>query len=230
MLSIGTDYVLNRSLLVGAMVQFDSMKQRSNSDATDVRGSGWMAGPYATVRVSENLFWQSRAAWGQSTNTVSPFVTYSDRFATERWLASSTLTGRWDLGAWSFRPAASVSYMEDAAQSYIDTFGVAIPFVKSRLGQAKAGPEVRYRFDLGGMVFEPHAGAQVIWNFAHDTAAVGFASANDASGPVGTRGRAELGLRAMTLGGAASTYPAVMTESARTAIPPSPARVHYECR
>jgi hypothetical protein len=53
----------------------------------------WMAGPYATVRLSENLFWQVRGAWGQSSNTVSPFLTYTDSFDITRWLVSSTLTG-----------------------------------------------------------------------------------------------------------------------------------------
>ena len=48
LLSIGTDYVLNPSFLIGAMVQFDSMQQRSEAKVTDVRGKGWMAGPYAT--------------------------------------------------------------------------------------------------------------------------------------------------------------------------------------
>jgi outer membrane autotransporter protein len=89
------------------------------------------------------------------------------------------------------------------SKSYIDTFGVAIPGVKSRLGQAKAGPEIGYRYQLGqGVVLEPRAGLQVIWNFAGDTVASGFTQINgDPAGPVGVRGRAEIGLRASTSGG-----------------------------
>ena len=88
LVSIGADYVLNRSLLVGTMVQFDSMQQRSNTQMTDVRGHGWMAGPYATLRLSENVFLQARGAWGRSSNFVSPFLTYTDTFDSERWLVS----------------------------------------------------------------------------------------------------------------------------------------------
>ncbi len=200
--SIGADYVLSRSLLVGTMVQFDSLQQRSGSRATDVRGHGWLAGPYATLRLSPNVFWQVRGAWGQSSNTVSPFLTYTDSFDSTRWLVSSTLAGRWRSGAWSFRPSASISYMEDVSRSYADTFGLVIPSVKSSLGQAKAGPEVSYRLDLGHTVIEPHAGVQVIYNFANETSAAGFGQVGgEATGPAGTRGRVELGVRALTSGG-----------------------------
>jgi outer membrane autotransporter protein len=192
--------VLNRSLLVGTMVQFDSMRQRSASLATDVSGQGWMAGPYATLRLSEHVFWRIRGAWGQSSNEVSPFLTYTDKFDTERWLASSTLAGRWSYGPWVFKPSASVAYMQDVAQSYTDTYGIVIPDVKSRLGQAKAGPDIGYRYHLNqDVLIEPHAGVQVIWNFANDTTAAGFGQINgDPAGPAGVRGRAEVGLRAST--------------------------------
>ena len=203
LLSVGADYVLNPSFLVGTVVQFDSMRQRSTLQTSDVRGEGWMLGPYATIRLTQHMFWQARAAWGRSSNEVTPFLTYTDKFETDRWLVSSTLAGRWSFGPWALRPSASVAYMEDVAKSYTDTFGVLIPDVKTRLGQAKAGPEVGYSYQLNSnVVIEPRAGLQVIWNFAGDTAASGFGQINGENvGPVGVRGRAEIGLRASTSGG-----------------------------
>jgi len=42
-----------------------------------------------------------------------------------------------------------------------DTFGVVIPEVKTRLGQAKAGPEVAYRYQLSpDLVLEPGPGCR----------------------------------------------------------------------
>jgi hypothetical protein len=95
---------------------------------------------------------------------------------------------------------ASVAYMQDVAKSYTDTYGIVIPDVKSRLGQAKAGPDISYRYQLNrDLLIEPHAGVQVIWNFANDTTAAGFGQINgDPAGPAGVRGRAEVGLRAST--------------------------------
>ena len=40
---------------------------------------------HATVRVTDHLYWQGRAAWGRSSNEVSPFLTYTDKFDSERW-------------------------------------------------------------------------------------------------------------------------------------------------
>ncbi|MGD9804341.1 MAG: Ig-like domain repeat protein [Hyphomicrobiaceae bacterium] len=203
LLSVGADYVLNRALLVGTLVQFDSMQQRSASEVTEVKGHGWMAGPYATLRLDQNLFWQARAAWGRSSNEVSPFRTYTDQFDTERWLATSALSGRWHIGPLSFRPSVSVSYTEDVAKSYVDTFDTLIPEVKSKLGQAKAGPEISYQYVIGrDLVITPHVGLQVIWNFVREVSADGFGNIDDdVAGPSGVRGRAELGIRASTSGG-----------------------------
>jgi outer membrane autotransporter protein len=202
-ISVGADYVVRPSLLIGTMVQFDSLRQRSDKDRSEVRGQGWMAGPYATLRLSQNVFWQMRAAWGRSNNEVSPYLTHTDSFGSERWLASTTVTGRWGIGPWTVKPAISVTYLEDVARSFTETYGTIVPEVKSRLGQAKAGPEVAYRLQLNdGIVLEPRAGVQVIWNFAGDTTVAGQGQLNgENAGPQGVRGRAELGLRATSAGG-----------------------------
>ena len=202
-LTLGADYVISSNFLAGISVQYDSMSQSSESKLAEVSGQGWMAGPYATVRLSDNLFLQGRAAWGRSSNEVSPFMTYTDAFSTQRWLVSSTLTGRWGAGPWTFQPSASLSYIEDVSESFADTFGAVIPEVTTQLGQAKAGPEVSYRYQLGNtFVVEPHAGAQLIWNFGGDTTSDLFGPVNgDNAGPDGVRGRAEVGLRATVNGG-----------------------------
>ena len=201
LLSVGADYVLNRWLLVGVMAQFDIMTQISHTQGTEASGRGWMLGPYATLRLSEHVFLQARGAWGQSSNDVNPFGTYTDQFATQRWLASSTLLGRWGMGPWMFRPSVSVAYMEDVSQSYADHFGIVIPSVKSQLGQAKAGPEIGYRYQFGpDLMIEPHVGMQVIYNFAG--ANVGVIAGQNA-GPEGVRGRIEIGQRATTSRGIA---------------------------
>ena len=196
LVTLGADYILTPSLLVGALVQLDDLDMRSPSQKQDMRGRGWMAGPYATVRLSENVFWQSRAAWGQSSNTLRTASGFAEQFDSDRWIASSTLAGRWSWDAWAFRPSASVSYMEDVAAAHSGQNGVRVPEVKSRLGQTKAGPEVGYRYQLGDAVIEPRGGFQVIWNFANDASATGIALNNESPGAPNVRGRAEIGLRA----------------------------------
>jgi outer membrane autotransporter protein len=185
------------------MVQLDNVRQRSLAQATEVNGKGWMAGPYATFRVADAMFWQGRAAWGRSSNTVRPFETYTDSFKTNRWLLSSALTGRWGRGPWVFSPSVSLSYMEDAAKSYTDTFSMLIPGIRSRLGQVKAGPRFDYRYHLRpGVTLEPRAGLQLISNFAGTTTVAGLGQiSGENTNPVGVRGRAEAGLRVIMRGG-----------------------------
>lgn len=201
--TVGADYVLNSRLLVGALVQFDSMRQKSDAQATDISGEGWMFGPYATLRLSQYVFLQGRAAWGRSNNEVSPLMTYTDKFGSDRWLASMTLAGRWAVGPWTYKPALSVAYMEDTAKSYTDSTGAVVPNVRSTLGQAKAGPEVSYRYQWSrDVMLEPHGGAQLIWNFADGIQATAIDTLNgEQAGPAGVRGRTEIGLRAVATGG-----------------------------
>lgn len=197
LISGGIDYVLNPAFLVGAYIQVDDMRQRAAGAASEVSGRGWMAGPYATLRLSPNLFWQSRAAWGRSSNDMNPYGTYTDSFDTKRWLAATALTGRYVRGSWTIVPSASITYFEDVSDAYFDTYGAAIPSMKVSLGQAKVGPVVSYRHQMvDGLILEPRVGAELIWNFDTSTRVDGVTDLGEVAGPDGVRGRVELGLRA----------------------------------
>ena len=93
--------------------------------------------------------------------------------------------------------------MQDKALSYHDAFGVAIPEIASKLGQAKVGPQFSYRYEWSpDLVVEPYAGVQLIWNFVGGTKVAGVGALDgDAVGPSGARGRTELGLRAQSSSG-----------------------------
>ncbi len=191
---VGADYIVKPWLLVGLLAQYDTMHQRSTTQVFDIKGSAWMAGPYATVRLSENIFLQGRLAAGRSTNEVSPFLTYTDTFSTKRWLATTALVGRWQVGNWQIQPSASLAYIEDVSEAYTDSLGVGIPGLKASLGQFKAGPQFSYRHVLaGGTLLEPRFGAELIWNFTASDKVADFGGT--LSGPEELRGRIELGLR-----------------------------------
>ncbi|MGE8942719.1 Ig-like domain repeat protein [Leptospira interrogans] len=192
---LGADYVVSPSFLIGALVQYDSMEQDSTREAYRIKGRGWMAGPYATLRLSDNVFLQARAAWGKSENDVSPFLTYTDAFDSTRWLVSSTLTGTWQNGPWEIRPSATLAYIEDRSQSYVDSLGVSIPGVTVSLGQLKAGPRFSYGFEpTPGTLLDVHLGVEALWNFTSSDQVADFGGT--LSGPEEVRGRVELGLTA----------------------------------
>ncbi len=163
---VGADFMLTPSILVGALVQYDWMTERSRTLATAADGQGPMVGPYVSVRLAPNLFFDARAAWGTSENNVNPFGVYQDAFTTSRWLARANLTGNWRFGDFRLTPSAGVTYIEDKQQSYTDRLGVLIPGQTVSLGRFDVGPEVAYRYTTaGGAVFEPHVALKGVWDF-----------------------------------------------------------------
>lgn len=199
-LYVGADYIVRPWLLVGLLAQADEMKQSSVTDSFSIEGTGWMAGPYMTMRLNERLFLQARAAFGSSENEVSPFLTYTDSFDSQRWLVSSTLTGAFEKNRWMIRPSASLAYIEDKSDAYVDGLGVPIPSVRTSLGQFRAEPEVSYVYKLaGGTILEPKVGAAVIWNFDSSNRVANFGGT--LAGPQEARGKVSGGMAARFVGG-----------------------------
>lgn len=201
----GIDYVVNPSLLIGAFVQFDTLRQGSEMQDANSRGSGWLTGPYATLRLSENVFWQGRAGWGRVRSEIGGTSVSGDRFDSDRKLLATTLTGRWSYGPWTLQPGVDVTYVEQSAPGHLNADGLAVPALTNRLGQLKAGPQISYLLALGGgLMLEPRAGAQLVWDFDSATRAEGLVNVQDATAAAGAplRMRADLGLRATTASGA----------------------------
>jgi outer membrane autotransporter protein len=153
------------------------------------------------VRLPHNLFFQARAAWGQSDNELTIDPGNEDQFDSERWLVKGTLIGRWTSGLWQFQPRASVGYIEEDQESYTNTFDVEIPSTTVSLGQAKAGSQVSYRHRMAdGSMLEPSVVFEGIWNFHEDAGQINL---DDFVTDGQVRGRAEAGLTLYTEGGVA---------------------------
>lgn len=190
---LGADYIVNPALLIGALAQFDTVGQRSRALATDVDGQGRMAGPYAMLRLSSNVFLQGRAMWGQSSTSISRLSTEADDFEGERWLARSALIGRWQLGAIEFRPSASIAFVSESTNEHTDSAGAEIPSLRVSLGQAKFGPEFAYTHRFAdGTLIEPRWSLQGVWNVTQDTTGV---VAGTTAGTDELRGRVDVGVR-----------------------------------
>jgi outer membrane autotransporter protein len=165
-LYVGADYVVGRSVLIGALVQFDTLGEKSRTANTAADGWGTMVGPYVSVRLTRNLFFDARAAWGASWNTVDPFGLYQDNFSTDRWLGHAKLTGNWRFGNVRVTPSAGVTYISERQRSYTDSLGVLIPSQTVSLGEFAVGPELAYRFlAASGVIYEPLVSVEGVWDF-----------------------------------------------------------------
>ncbi len=166
---LGADYLVGRSVLVGALVQFDSLRENLPTPGTWIGGEGVMAGPYISARLTPHLFFDARAAWGSSRNHVDPFGFYEDAFATDRWLAHAKLTGNWNWGD-DFRitPGIAFDYVQESQHQYVDSLGETIAAQTVSLGRLTFGPEIARRIVRpDGTTIEPHVLLAGQWDFAH---------------------------------------------------------------
>jgi hypothetical protein len=167
-LYFGADYLATSSVLVGALVQFDWMNEKSSTLNSAVSGRGTMAGPYVSVRLTPNAFFDARAAWGMSSNQVNPFGTYTDGFATDRWLAHAKLTGNWNWQDFRLTPSVAVDYVQEHQRNYTDSMAILIPGQTISLGRLSFGPEIARRFiGSDGTAYEPLASLVGQWDFAN---------------------------------------------------------------
>ena len=160
---LGADWLVSETALVGLMGQYDKL----DGAGTAPEGDGWMFGPYATVRLAENLYGDVRAAWGRSDNTVSPLGTFRDGFETSRAFYTGSLIGVFDIGdASRFRPEVELRYYSEDQDAYRDSLGVAIPSQSVDQGDIAFSPRFDTEWDLGSdWAMRPFIAADGIYTF-----------------------------------------------------------------
>ena len=187
---IGIDCQVHPSIIAGVLGQVDWMDDRIGNVASDTNGVGWMVGPYATARLTPNLYLDVRGAWGQSDNDVN-VAGVTGSFDTTRWLVSSQLTGNLQFGDVRVSPDISLAYIEERQESYVDSAGVSVAAQTVSLGRLRFGPEISRRYALeSGVLLEPHIAIHGLWDF--DGTDVTIAGID--YGIEGFRGIAEIGL------------------------------------
>jgi outer membrane autotransporter protein len=177
-LYVGADYAVAPGVLLGALVQIDDTKEDvDDSDSAnlkgEVEGTGWMAGPYIGIRLADNLFFDARAAYGQSDNDIWLYDDDAGKrrgsFDTDRWLASATLTGNQYIGPWRLSPQIGLAYGNEWYDDYQNNLGQTVEGHDISIGRLTVAAEVGYRIDLeNGTMIEPHVSLTGIVNFATD--------------------------------------------------------------
>ena len=163
---LGVDAMASENVLVGVLVQFDHAATTTGAWRSRVEGDGWMVGPYVVARLGESAYFDARAAWGQSDNTVNPIGLYTDAFETDRWLLEAHLTGDIVRGNWRLSPEIGLAYFSETQDAYTDTLGIYIPSQDLTIGRLNVGPEIAYRFErAGGAYIEPYVHLNVVYDY-----------------------------------------------------------------
>lgn len=199
-LYFGGDLRLAENTIVGVLAQFDWAKDDSDVFTSKVDGNGWMIGPYLSARIHQSIYFDARAAWGQSSNSYSHSNTETTAdFDTTRWLVKGTLAGNWVYDPWRFTPTAELAYVEESADAFTNSAGTFVPGQDVSLGRLQFGPEVGYRFAHTADTFvEPFAAIKGVWDFDNPNVAIvdGYVV-----GPGDFWGRLEGGLNVITSSG-----------------------------
>ncbi len=198
LLFVGSDYRITPDMIVGALVQFDWAQDETGLLASKVDGNGWMAGPYLSARVYENIYLDLRAAWGSSSNDLAIGAT-TGSFDTSRWLVKGTLAGNWLYDAWRITPSAELAYVTESQDAFTNSAGVLVPGQDVSLGRLQFGPEFGYRIRHDASTFiEPFAALKGVWDFDNPNVQI---IDGITVGPGDFWGRLEGGLNVMTADG-----------------------------
>ncbi len=182
----GADLALTENILVGVMAQLDWMDSRIDDGNTD--GTGWMVGPYVSAEVARGVFFDARAMWGQSQNSIRQEimgVDYHGDFETERWLAEAILSGNLEAGAFSLTPDLRFTYIRENQKGYSVTDGVTTVDVNGQqvdLGQLSVGLKASHLTELDGANVRTYVAGRLFWdieNPGHLTLGGGEVSTDD---------------------------------------------------
>ena len=185
----GIDCQVHPAVMLGFLGQVDWIDDKIGSLSAEIDGLGWMVGPYATARLTPDLYLDMRAAWGRSDNDIN-ISGMTGSFDTSRWLIDGQLTGNVYMDDVRITPEISLSYIEERQNDFLDSSNHYTASQVVSLGRLRFGPEVSKRYILdSGLIVEPHFSLRGIWDFAGTNVKVAGVDYNIE----GLRGVAELG-------------------------------------
>ena len=165
---IGAHYFTDDNQLVGFLGQFDWAEEENSASGSTTDSDGWMIGPYIAGQLEEyDLYYEARAAYGQSDNNIRPNGTYEDSFDATRFLVSAKLSGKTEYeDEYTVRPEASILWVEEKQDAYTDTNNNSIASQTVSLGELRFGSSIEHTSTLeNGTVFMPRFGISGVWNF-----------------------------------------------------------------
>lgn len=150
MVSAGADYLVSEKILVGVSAHFDRMTDPTDEDA-EITGSGWMAGPYASLEIGNGVFWDTSLLAGGSSNDIDTAL-WDGSFDTSRVMFDTSLKGQWEIGnGIVLTPALRAVYFREKVKDYSASDGtgtIAIGGHSQEQLRVSAGADLEKTFRL----------------------------------------------------------------------------------
>lgn len=141
-LAIGADYLLSPDLLAGGFISLDRLDGYEQGDDT-FSGQGWMVGPYATARLTDNLFLDVTGGLGTAANKKQS-TAGENEFASTRAYLNSSLQGEFGAESVRFTPRLGVNFAGEWAAGFTDQNGTWHEAVSSTQTAVFAGPGLTF--------------------------------------------------------------------------------------
>ncbi|MDV4167601.1 choice-of-anchor D domain-containing protein [Rhodovulum sp. FJ3] len=187
--AFGAHTWITPDLAFGGMLQIDQADQTDG--AVSVDGTGWLVGPYLSGRTKDQaLYYNAYVLYGQSSNDISPFGTFTDNFDTERLLVHGDLSGEMQHGDVTLFPTISATYSSDTQEAYIDGLGNLIGKQTLEIGQVALALDFEAPLGDNAPGWTINGGLQGSYNIVNGSGSAAI-SASDLKG---ARARVELGL------------------------------------
>jgi hypothetical protein len=152
----GTKYMFGPDIMIGALAQFDSTQEIAARNGGSLSGSGWMTGPYTSIRFGPGVVFDGRMAWGTAETDGGYLEDVGE--TSERRLVRGTLRGSKQFSGWTVTPSVGMSYLEDKPLNATTAGAEASSTVGQ--GRLEVMPEVKRRFSVNETTYvEPKAAA-----------------------------------------------------------------------
>ncbi len=146
--SAGTSYKLGPDIMIGALASLDQGTLDDLRSGADVETSGWVAGPFASVRLGGGVVFDGRVAWGDGSLEETHGGAASSG-AYERTLIKGSLRGGRDISGWTVTPMVGVTYIEESPVGGSER----AESTANRDGRVEFTPEVKKRVPISSSVF-----------------------------------------------------------------------------
>ncbi|CAO3431338.1 nidogen-like domain-containing protein [Azospirillum endophyticum] len=166
---VGADYKLTEALVVGAAVGME----HNHFDLTTLNGrrtgNGLSVTPYVGYAINDYLTVDVSLSYGHGYNHTRQNLLggmSTGRYASDRLIASTNLSGYLVEGAWTFRGVAGLSVARTRSDSYTDSAGAVVSPGVNDLRQWRLGAEAEYEVTPS---VRPFAGATLEYDMLNRT-------------------------------------------------------------
>jgi hypothetical protein len=160
---------LTPNFLIGLVTGYEHFNYDVASLTGTFKGNGGTIGTYAAWRLAPTLRWDATVAWSDIAYNATA-GTAGGSFTGHRWIASTGLTGNYQVAAYILEPSTNVYALWERQGDWIDSLGTLQTARSFSAGRVATGGKVIVPWYVGGTRVAPYFGAYGDWRFGTDNA------------------------------------------------------------